>query len=111
VAVVPRSAAAGKTLRELNFRARFGLLALALWRGGQALRTDLGDVPLRVGDALLLQGPREKIRLLVGVPDFVVFSEVDQAARRTHRAPFAFAGLLLMIALVATGLQPIHVAA
>jgi len=111
VTIAPRSAAAGRSLAELDFRDRYGLLALALWRQGEAVHKDLADVELRFGDALLLQGPREKIRRLASEPDFVVLSEAVQAARRNRKAPAAFAGLLLMIGLVVSGWQPIHVAA
>ena len=111
VAVAPRSEAAGRTLVELRFRERIGLMALALWRGGEAIRSDLAHIPLQFGDALLLQGPRKKIQLLVEEPDFVVLSQAHQVARRTHRAPHALCGLLFMIVVVASGWQPIHVAA
>ncbi len=110
-AVAPRSAAAGRTPAELRFRERYGLFAIALWRQGQAVRGDLAHAALRFGDALLLQGPREKIRRLAEEPDFVVLSQAAQAPRRTQKAPHAFACLLLMVALVASGWQPIHVAA
>jgi len=109
--LAPRSGVAGRTLVDLDFRDRYGLLVLALWREGEALHRDLAKVHLRLGDALLLQGPRRNIRRLAADPDFVVLSAADQAPRRTKRAPYAFAGLLLMIALVAGGFQPIHVAA
>ena len=59
----------------------------------------------------LLHGPRQKIRELAAEPDFVVLSWADQAPPRLSKAPWAFAALLLMIGLVATGVQPIHVAA
>jgi di/tricarboxylate transporter len=111
VAVAPRSAAAGRTLAELAFRDRYGLLALALWREGRAVHSHLAQRALRFGDALLLQGPRDKIRRLATEPDFVVLSQAAQAPRRTRKAPFALGALLLMIGLVASGWQPIHVAA
>lgn len=111
VAVAPRSGVVGRTLADLDFRDRFGLLALALWREGKPLHVDFSRMPLRFGDALLFHGPREKIRRLAAEPDFVVLSEADQAPGRKKKAPYAFAGLLLMIGLVATGAQPIHVAA
>ncbi len=110
-AVAPRSRAEGRTLQELDFRDRYGLIALALWREGRPIHRDLADLALRFGDALLLHGPREKIRRLASEPDFVVLSQADQAPRRNHKAPFALGGLALMIGLVASGLQPIHVAA
>ncbi len=110
-AVAPRSAADGRTLEELEFQHRHGLLALALWREGHPIHADLARVPLRFGDALLLHGPPDKITRLASEPDFVVLSATERAIRRTAKAPLALGGLLLMIVLVATGLQPIHVAA
>lgn len=110
VALAPRSTVAGHTLRELEFRRRWGLLALALWRGGEPRHGDLADVDLRLGDALLLQGPRERIEKLAQDPDFVVLSPLP-VERRSRKAPFALGGLLLMITLVVGGWQPIHVAA
>ena len=110
-ALAPRSSVLGKTLKELEFTDRYGLIALALWRKGRPRFSKLADASLEVGDALLLQGPREKILRLAADPDWVVLSEVDQTSRRLAKAPFAFAGLLLMIALVVGGFQPIHVAA
>ncbi len=111
VAVAPRSAAEGRTLYELEFTHRYGLLALALWRGGHPVHADLAHVALRFGDALLLRGPQERIRKLASDADFVVLSDTDQAQRRTGKAPFAVGALVLMVLLVATGVQPIHVAA
>ncbi|MEW5978487.1 MAG: SLC13 family permease [Acidobacteriota bacterium] len=109
--VAPRSAAAGCTLEQLEFRDQYGLQVLALWREGKPIHEKLGTLPLRVGDALLLQGPRKKIRLLGADPDFLVLSQYAQSPRRTKRAPLALGGLLLMILLVVSGHQPIHVAA
>lgn len=109
-AVAPRSEVVGKTLRELDFRGRYGLLVLALWREGVLRHAELGRVPLRFGDALLLYGPRERIARLASEPDFVVLSPVEEVPRRTGRAPFALACLALMVALVVSGSQPIHVA-
>ncbi len=110
-AVAPRSEAVGRNLIEMDFRERYGLIALALWRGGQSLHADFARLPLREGDALLLQGPREKIKRMVDEPAFVVLSDAAQTQRRTSRAPHALVCLLFMIAVVASGWKPIHVAA
>ncbi len=110
-AVAPRSSLVGKSMREVDFRDRYGLLALALWREGEPLHAGFSQLPLRFGDAMLLHGPREKIRRLTADRDFVVLSDAEPQQRSTRKAPLAFAALLLMIALVASGFQPIHVAA
>jgi di/tricarboxylate transporter len=111
VSIAPRSSVAGRTISELRFHERFGLTVLAIWREGRPIHTDLADYELRFGDALLLQGLRERIQHLGEEPDFVVLSRVAQAPRRTNKAPYALAGLLLMIGMVITRFQPIHVAA
>jgi di/tricarboxylate transporter len=109
--LAPRSSVAGKTLGELSFRDRYGLQVLAVWREGGLLRTSLAKLRLRFGDALLLQGPRNKLTQLASDQDFVVLSEKSQIARRTRKAPFALLALGLMVGFVATGFQPIQVAA
>jgi di/tricarboxylate transporter len=53
----PRSLLLGQTLRQLDFRRRFGLNVLAIWRDGLPRRTHLQHIPLQFGDVLLVQGP------------------------------------------------------
>ncbi|MDY0005065.1 MAG: SLC13 family permease, partial [Polyangia bacterium] len=108
--VAPRSAAVGKTLRELSFRKRYGLRALAIWRGNRPVRFGLPDLRLQLGDGLLLHGRRDRVPLLRADPDFVVLTTDQSAVTRSSRAPFALAALLLMIVLVMTGVFPIQVA-
>lgn len=107
----PRSQLAGQTLGQLQFRDRYGLQVLALWREGEARFDRLAEARLRFGDALLLQGSWSRIRLLGTDPNFVVLSSNVQKPKRTHKAKYALGALGLMIALVVTGYQPIHVAA
>ncbi len=109
--VAPRSHAAGKTIAGLRFADKYGLQVLALWREGKPIHTGLPKRRLRFGDALLVQGPWNKIRLFGADPDFITLSPQAQEPRRKNKAWFAVGGLLLMIAMVVTGWQPIHVAA
>jgi len=109
--VAPRSNAAGKTLRELSFREKYGLQVLGIWRAGELVRTSLANLPLRFGDALLLQGPLASMRRMAADRDFVVLSETGRVRPRTGKMPYALAGLILMIGLVMSGWQPIQVAA
>ena len=111
VALAPRSAVVGKKLRDLEFRQRHGLQLLAVWREGRSIHTGLPDLVFRLGDALLVQGPWERIRLLGSNPDFVVLSPEGLRPRRHKKAPLALGALLLMVAMVVFDLQPIHVAA
>ena len=92
----PFSNLAGKTLRELNFRFKYGLSVLAIWREGRAYRSNLRDKPLRFGDALLLYGPRKRLRMLGSEPDFLVLTEGAQEPPRQEKIPLA----LLVMSLV-----------
>jgi len=107
----PHSSLAGKTLRELNFRFKYGLTVLAIWREGRAYRSNLRDKALRFGDALLLYGPRQRLRMLGSEPDFLVLTEEAQAAYRQEKAPLAL--LVMAIALVPAilGWLPIAISA
>jgi di/tricarboxylate transporter len=93
----PYSNLAGKTLRELHFRAKYGLTVLAIWREGQAFRSNLRDLSLHFGDALLLYGPRDKFNVLGSEPDFLVLSEEAQEAPRRNKALIS---VLIMVAVL-----------
>jgi len=111
VTLAPRSRAEGRTLAEVAFREDHGLQVLAIWRKGKPVHRDLAHRRLRFGDALLVQGSWSRIRLLGADPDYTVLSPGAQEARRTKKAKVAVGALLVMIAMVVTGFQPIHVAA
>ncbi len=51
----------GLTLREADFRAKYGITVLAIYRHGTSVVESIGEVPLRSGDVLLIQGPDEAI--------------------------------------------------
>ena len=70
--VPPRSNVEGKTLRELAFRAKYGFSAVAIWRDNLSHRTDVGNMPLKPGDSLLVVGPQDRFANLKGQNDFVI---------------------------------------
>ena len=77
--LAPRSRLIGKTLRDSHFREKYGMSVLAIWHGDQEVLIDLADVPLHFGDALLLQGPREKLALLKDDQDLILLMSEDEA--------------------------------
>ncbi len=100
VTLAPLSPMVGRTLRETRFRDRFGFTALAIWRQGEVLMQRLKDVRLRLGDALLLQGPRHRLPSLREGNEFLVLEPVVMELRRRGRAPIAAGVMLLVLALV-----------
>lgn len=111
VVLSPYTTLAGKTLRELHFREKFGLSVLAIWREGKAYRSNLRDIPLRFGDALLLYGPREKLLLLGSEPDFLVLTEAAQEPPRVEKAPTAALVMAVVLLTVIFGWLHIAIAA
>ncbi len=96
----PRSKIAGRTLKEVRFRDRFGFTALAIWRHGDVLTERLRDIPLHFGDALLLQGPPERVATLNDGDEFLLLQHVDiERGERQKRAPLAAGIMLLVIGL------------
>jgi di/tricarboxylate transporter len=109
VILAPRSEMEGRTPKEIHFRERYGLQVIALWRQGIVLQHDVADIPLRFGDAMLLQGPREKLRLLSTDPNFLVLEE-EAEALLGPKAPLATGILVTSIALAAMQILPIAIA-
>ena len=107
----PHSKLEQVTLRQLRFREKYGLNVLALWRGGKVLRTGLRDMALRFGDALLLFGPRDKLRLLGQEPDFIVLTETAQEPPRLHKMKISVPILVAVLFPVLMGWMPIYIAA
>jgi di/tricarboxylate transporter len=111
VTLAPRSPFEGLTLRELHLREKFGVAVLAIWRGGEPIERNIGDIPLSMGDVLLVQAPWRRIRLLRRDPGLIVLLGDDEVPRRTRKAPWAIAILLAMVAVTVAGVVPISVAA
>jgi len=72
------SALTGDCLRDLRFRQRYNATVLALRRGNEVLRERLGQLVLREGDVLLLQGPKDAIRGMQANNDLVVLEQLEK---------------------------------
>ena len=107
----PHTTLEGKTLRQINFREKFGLNVLALWRKGRAYRSNLRDMELRFGDALLLLGPRAKLQLLGREPDIIVLTETAQEELRTEKMKWSILIMVGVLLPVILGWVQIYIAA
>lgn len=107
----PRSRHVGQRVADLAFRDKYGLELGAIWRKGEAIRSDLEDEVLQLGDALLLIGPREKLQLLERDPDFLLLTPLGQRPVDTRKAPIAAAIMLGVVIATLVGWLPIYMAA
>ncbi|MEL7185622.1 MAG: SLC13 family permease [Pseudomonadota bacterium] len=107
----PRSSLAGRTVGELNFRERYGIELAGIERTGDTIGTDLSDERLQIGDALLLLGPRDRLKLLTSDSDFLVLTPLGQEPPDTRRAPLAAFIMFGVVVTVMLGYAPISVSA
>ena len=107
----PRSRFVGQRVSDLALREKYGLELAAIWRKGDALRSDLDEQTIELGDALLLIGPRDKLQLLERDPDFLLLTALGQRPVDMSKAPVAGLILLGVVLAALLGWLPIYMAA
>ncbi|GIK42929.1 MAG: SLC13 family permease [Chloroflexota bacterium] len=108
--IIPQSDLIGHTLKTANFRQRYNLIVLAIYRHGQALRDQIGQIRLQLGDLLLVQGTVKRLDFWRRNPDFWVLEELKSTVPRRRKGLYVvafFAGGLLLGGL---GWLPLSVA-
>jgi di/tricarboxylate transporter len=112
VVISPYADLVGRSLREIHFREKFGLTVLALRREGKPAQQGVPDLPLRFGDAMLVQGPRERIQLLRAEINFILLDDLEfpDEAARPDKASWAVAAIALMLVLAGFGVVRIATA-
>lgn len=111
VLILSNSRLAGSTLKELRFRQRYNATVIAIRRGSDVLRERLGKVPLKFGDLLLVQGPKESFLGLQTTRELLVLEERDIESLRQDKAWIALAIIFSVIVLAAFNITPIMVSA
>jgi di/tricarboxylate transporter len=101
----------GKSLKDIDFRNRYGMTVLAIWRRETGIETGLADVPLQLGDTLLVQGRRERIEGLRDNNAFLLLRSPERPSHRLATAPINLLIFVSMITLVSFGILHISVAA
>ena len=91
----PQSSLVGKTLRELRFRQRYGVLILAVHRKGVDLRKGMESVRLRVGDTLLLEGTADGMNRLNEAHDFLIMDQPPKRERKSLAKRWIATGIVL----------------
>ena len=95
--VIANSNLVGSTLKDLRFRQRYNVTVLAIRRGQDLLRDRMGKVPLRFGDLLLVQGPKQS---LVGMQTSRNLLLLEQRDLETLRSSKAYLALFIGFAVI-----------
>lgn len=98
--VSPTFPLAGRTIREARFRNRYGAAIIAVARNGERIRKKIGDIILRPGDTLLIEGGPDFAERLRNSRDFSLVSALEDSTPRRHAmAPMALGILIAMVGL------------
>jgi di/tricarboxylate transporter len=108
--LMPHSAFIGRSVQELDFRRRFGLTVLAIYRHGHTLASRIGDLPLRAGDVLLLQGRPERFRALADNADLWILQEMEHQPARRRKGWWAVGIFLVAVAASSFDWLPLPIA-
>ncbi len=109
VAIAPNANIIGQSIKRVDVRRRFGVLAMALRRQEQVF-AKYTNVPLDTGDVLLVQGTQEAMVRLAENPNFLVVNRLEHEIRNTSKAPFALAIMFMIITAASTGILHISTA-
>jgi len=113
VVITQGSPLEGRTLSRSRFMDRYQVVTLAIHRAGTVLARlsgEVGDVRLRVGDVLLVQGSLEHVAAIRREGDLLVLDATVDLPH-TARAPLALGIMTGVIALAAFGIMPIAISA
>lgn len=98
--ISPQFPGLGQTVKEYDFRKRYGAVIIAVSRSGENVRGRIGDIELRPGDLLLIEAHNNFPRQMQYSRDFLLVSELENS-----RVPYHEKGLqafLIMLGMIIT---------
>jgi len=113
IVVVQGSPLENTTLSRIRFADRYQLITLALHRAGRSVETlhvEVGDVQLRTGDVLLVQGASEQIAKLKRSGELLVLDATSDLPH-SDKAWLALTIMAGIVVTAASGIVPIAISA
>lgn len=109
VLITPRSDLIGRTLKEANFRVRYELTALAIYRKGESIREKIGRIPLSMGDLLLVQGAADRLNNLRREPDLWTLEKLSPTLYRKRQGFYTIFFFAAAIIIGTLGWLPLSI--
>ncbi|OYV03200.1 MAG: hypothetical protein CFE26_21450, partial [Verrucomicrobiales bacterium VVV1] len=81
------SSLSGVTLADSDFRQRYNCVVLAVHRNGVNITSQLSDIPLEIGDTLLVITARNNLDDLEATKDFILTDSPEDSADDSASAP------------------------
>ncbi len=107
ILILSNSRLIGSSLKDLRFRQRYNATVLAVRRGQELIRERFGKIPLKFGDLLLVQAPKESFIGLQTTRELLVLEEKNIESLRPDKAKIALAIILGVIFISAFNILPI----
>ena len=108
--VVRQSSLIGKTVKEVNFLQRYGLVVIAISRHGETLRSKIGSIELQLGDLLLVQGSSQRLNQMRSSNDVALLDEFEPVLYKKRKGVIAITCFLVAILLGTLQLLPLSIA-
>ncbi len=109
VMIGPGSRFIGRSLKEIEFRRRYGMTALALSRHGGDVVEKVGKIPLMVGDVLLVQGPETRLDDLRSSASILVLSDLSHFLFERKKGTYVITFFVLALVLGALDILPLTI--
>jgi di/tricarboxylate transporter len=108
--LMPQSSLVGRTLQELDFRRRFGVSVIAIYRRGHTLATRIAGLALRAGDVLLLQGNPDRFVDLADNAGLWILQEIEHRPARRRKGLLVVGIFLAAVVASSLRLVPLPIA-
>lgn len=108
--ISPRSEFANRSISQINFHNRFGVVAVGVWRKSGWISSGIADVILQPGDMLVLWGAEEKLNGLTLHRGFLMFLPFYGTSKKRSKNKISATIMLASIVVAATGLLPAYLA-
>lgn len=103
VVISPHSHCINQTVRDSNFRERYGAVVLAVARNGERVSGNLGNTNIQPGDTLLLEARPAFVSRQQYNKDFLLVSDLNTEAPRHQRAYLSWLILGIVVLAVSLG--------
>lgn len=108
--VAPSSYLIGHTIGSSDFRRRYGVVVLGIWRQHGFLNQQLAKIQLREGDVLVVEGEEGSLSRLATDPAFLMMVPFHGESRFRSKASWAGIIMLGTVALAASGVVALEIA-
>jgi di/tricarboxylate transporter len=108
--IAPRSEIIGKTIGQVDFLQKYGVLIVGVWRRRGWLRTELSRARLREGDLLVLAGNNMSFKRISTDPSFLMLVPFKGEPKPQFKARLAGLIMLFTITVAALNVLPIEIA-